>query len=89
MPNGGSPPDFERKPCLATRKRSAQSSIFPAQAHAPGLKANPEQQLLLYCGPDQGGWRLGVHHDGRWRDFTDLDEVLEPSHFALLPDEPG
>ena len=52
------------------------------------LKADPERQLLLFCGPDQGGWRLGVFHDGNWRDFTDLDEVLEPSHFALLPEEP-
>ena len=51
--------------------------------------SDPERQLLLFCGPDQGGWRLGVFHDGRWRDFTDLDEVLAPTHFALLPEEPA
>ena len=41
------------------------------------------QELLLLCGPDQGGWRLGFCREGAWRDASDPFEQLRPTHFAL------
>ena len=39
--------------------------------------------LLLFCGPDGGGWRRGVRDEHGWHDPSDPEQRLEPSHFAL------
>src|SRR5829696_6768459 len=41
------------------------------------------QELLLLCGPEQGGWRLGFWREGAWRDANHPFEQLRPTHFAL------
>lgn len=41
------------------------------------------QELLLLCGPEQGGWRLGSWREGAWRDANDPFAQLRPTHFAL------
>ena len=74
---------------LRRPRRFHRATVYNINDISAELMSDPERQLLLFCGPDQGGWRLGVYHDGCWRDFTDLDEVLAPTHFALLPEDPA
>ena len=55
---------------------------YPIAALPPKLRGS-EQELLLFCGPDQGGWRLGFWSEDSWRDVARFEDRLEPSHFAL------
>ena len=74
---------------LRRPRRFERGTVYSIKDISAELMSDPERQLLLFCGPDQGGWRLGLFHDGCWRDFTYLGEVLAPTHFALLPEDPA
>jgi len=63
-------------------RRFRQRVPYPIAALPPKLKC-PEHKLLLFCGPDQGGWRLGFWFKDSWRDVARFEDQLEPSHFAL------
>ena len=63
-------------------KRFRQRVPYPIAELSPELKS-PKHKLLLFCGPDQGGWRLGFWYEDSWRDVTSLRDQLDPSHFAL------
>jgi hypothetical protein len=60
-----------------------------------GVSTNPvatapqelERTLLLYC-PEQGGWQTGEWCEGRWVSTADIEIVLEPTHWADVPERP-
>ena len=78
MPLAG-PPSLKHQPWRDLRRPRPfhRGTIHNIDELSAELMSDPERQLLLFCGPEHGGWRLGVFHDGCWRDFTDLDEVLD------------
>jgi hypothetical protein len=90
MPLAEPPYLRERQPWRTLRRPRSfhRGAIYSIEDISAELMSDPERQLLLLCGPEQGGWGLGAFHDGCWRDFTDLGEVLAPTHFVLLPEEP-
>ena len=63
-------------------KRFRQRVPYPI-AELPSELKSPKHKLLLFCGPDQGGWRLGFWYEDSWRDVTSMRDQLDPSHFAL------
>ena len=65
------------------RRHSEMSGALRAR-----FQENSARQVLLFC-PHQGGWRMGSWMDDEWRDFGDLAEPLDPTHFALVPDNPA
>jgi len=68
-------------------KRFRQRVPYPI-AELPSELKSPKHKLLLFCGPDQGGWRLGFWYEDSWRDVTSLKDQLDPSHFALASFRP-
>jgi hypothetical protein len=69
-------------PMMRRPRRFRQHVPYPIAALPPKLRGS-EQKLLLFCGPDQGGWRLGFWSEDSWRDVARFEDRLEPSHFAL------
>ena len=69
-------------PTALRPKRLRRQTPYPI-AEAPPVLMASGRTLLLLCGPDQGGWRLGSWREGAWRDADHRGERLEPSHFAL------
>jgi len=69
-------------PKMCRPKRFRQRVPYPI-AELPSELKGPEHKLLLFCGSDQGGWRLGFWCKDSWRDVTRLEDRLDPSHFAL------
>ena len=69
-------------PKMCRPKRFRQRVPYPI-AELPSELRGPEHKVLLFCGPDQGGWRLGCWSEDSWRDVTRLNDRLDPSHFAL------
>src|SRR4051794_36496867 len=51
-----------RQPWRDLRSRGPfhRGTVYNIKDISADLKSDPERQLLLFCGPDEGGWRLGV-----------------------------
>src|SRR3954463_12394745 len=79
--------DDTKGPKMRRPKRFRQRVPYPIAELSSELKS-PKHKLLLFCGPDQGGWRLGFWYEGSWRDVTSLKDQLDPSHFALASFRP-
>ena len=72
----------KRRPTPIVRGRT-----YPISQITGTLK-EPEVRHLLFC-PAQGGWHTGEWREGAWRRSACLTKFLEPTHFALLPEEPA
>jgi hypothetical protein len=74
------------EPALATTPAPSCAAGHPVRELPAELK-EPESRVLLFC-PEQGGW-----HTGEWWRVSGAarpaTEALEPTHFALLPEEPA
>ena len=44
---------------LRRPRRFHRGTVYSIKDISAELMSDPERQLLLFCGPDQGGWRLG------------------------------
>jgi hypothetical protein len=74
---------------LETLAAELDDECRPAGPSPRSIETAPQhlnRTLLLYCA-SEGGWHIGEWVGGRWVDASTL-EVLHPSHWAALPDEP-
>jgi hypothetical protein len=68
----------------ARRPVRMRRSVPYAIADLPPEIGDAGAPLLIFCGPEHGGWRPGVRDEHGWRDPADATQRLEPSHFALV-----
>ena len=82
-------PPYMNQPWRKRRRPPALLRGWPyAIPELPEELKAPESRVLLFC-PEQGGWHTGEWWEGEWRSSACLAEALEPTHFALLPEEPA
>ena len=64
------------------RKMTTVPSILPIRSAVPEEMA--DKPLLLHC-PSQGGWHVGVWHEGKWVDRATRTVELHPDFYMESP----